>query len=79
LGTDISIKFTSVNQKIDFSIKCNDKDKFYKIEDILYEQYPEYRDSENYFICNGKKINKYRSLGENDIKNGSIIILEIIE
>ena len=49
------------------------------MEDILYEQYPEYRDTENYFICNGKKINKFRNLGENDIKDGNIIILEINE
>jgi len=71
----ISIIIVSTDQKIHHSFICKNTDKFTKIEYLLYEIYPEYMESENYFIANGNKINKYKSLEENDIKNSDIITL----
>ena len=46
-----------------------------RIEKELYEQYPEYRNENNYFIHKGNKIDKSKTLDENKIKNNSIITL----
>ena len=73
----ITVKFISINQDIDFTIISKNTDAFSKIENILYEKYPKYKDSENYFLVNGNKINRNRTLEENKIKNNDILTLEI--
>jgi hypothetical protein len=69
----MSVIFFSPNQKIHYSIICKNTDQFTKIETQLYKEYPDYGNSENYFIVNGNKINKYKSLKENNIKNSDIL------
>ena len=71
----ISIKFISCDQIINFSTFAKPNDNFSKIEKILYNNYPNYRDIENYFLVNGKIINKYKTIEENEIKNNDIITL----
>ena len=75
----ISIIFTSIDQKIHYPLICKNTDKFNKIENELYEVYPEYSETENFFTFNGNKIIKSKNLEYNKIKNGSIIILNIYE
>jgi len=73
----ISVKFISMNQEINSTIISKNTDSFSKIENILYEKYPKYKDSENYFIFNGRKINRNRTLEENKIRNNDTLTLEI--
>ena len=72
----LNVIFVSLDQKIHYSCICKNTDKFNKLENILYEKYPEYSESENLFYVNGNKINKYKSLEFNKIKNSDIIILK---
>ena len=74
----ISIIFISSDQKLHFSVICKNTEKFHKIEGQLYESYPEYSENDNFFILNGRKINRYKSLESNGIKNNDIIILNEI-
>ena len=72
----IRIIFQSTDQKIiDYVLICKNTDIFANIEQILYNKYPEYKDSENYFTSNGIKINKNRTLEDNKIKTNDIILL----
>ena len=71
----MTIIIISGDQTVHYSIICKNTQKFTEIEHNLYQKYPEYLESENYFLTNGKKINKYRTLEENKIKNGDIITL----
>ena len=71
----ISVIFVSSDKKINYSIICKNTDKFSKIENMLYDAYPELIESENNFIVNGKLINKYKSLDFNNIKNNDIIMV----
>ena len=71
----ISVIFNSMDQNIHYSVICKNTDKFNKLEEKLYNDYPQYFDSDNYFIVNGNRINKLKSLEENNIKNSDIIIL----
>jgi len=73
----ISIQIISAEQDIDYSLITKNTEKFSKIEDLLYEKYPKYVETENYFIVNGNKINRNKNLEANNIKNNDIITLII--
>ena len=75
----ISIKFVSVEKDVDFSLITKNTEIFSKIEYILYEKYPKYTETENVFLCGGNRINRHKSLKENKIKNGDIIIIAVNE
>ena len=76
----ISIIFNSGKQDIiNFPIICKNTDIFVNIELKLYEKYPNYSENENFFTTSGKRINRYKSLENNKIENGSIILIEPIE
>ena len=71
----IALNFTSVDGKISYAIPCTREDLFVDVEKKLYNEYPEYRDTNNYFLSQGKVILRFKSIEENNIKNGYPIIL----
>ena len=71
----MTVIFHSIDQKILYSVICKNTDKFTTIENLLYEEYPTYRDQENIFMINGLVINKYKNLEENHISNSAVILL----
>jgi len=71
----ISVIFTSSDQNMLYSIICKNTQKFNELEKKLYKVYPEYSESNNYFMINGNRVKKTKSLDENKIKNNDIIIL----
>ena len=73
------IIFISCDQKIHYAFICKNTDKFNTIENLLYEVYPEYEESENYFTVNGRKIIKSKTMQQNNIKPSSIIMLNRYE
>ncbi len=73
----MSIIFISSDQNIIFSFICKNTDIFSFVENKFYEKYTEYKEFDNYFISNGKEINKNESLDENKIKNNDIITIFI--
>ena len=74
---NISIIFISSDQNIHYSIICKNTESFSKIKSLLYDKYPEYKITNNYFILNGNKIDENKNLKENNIKNSDIIMLKI--
>jgi hypothetical protein len=75
----ITIKIISFEQSVYFSISCNKNDSFVKIEELFYKNYPKYKESKNYFLCNGNKINRFKTLEENGIRNNDIISINSFE
>jgi len=75
----MSLIFISVDQKLNCSIICKNTDKFNNVENKLYDYYSELAENENYFTFNGIKINKYKTLEENNIKNNNIILLNTFD
>ena len=71
----MTIIFISLDQKIHYSFICKNTDKFNRIESLLYDIYPEYKEVENYFLAKGGKVNKFKTLEENQIQNSDIITL----
>ena len=77
----MTVIFTSTDQKIHYSMICKNTDFFSRLEIELYkvEEYKEFKKTENFFIVNGKKINRFETLEENGIKNSDIITLNQID
>ena len=74
----ISVQVISVDQSINnFKVIAKNKDKFSKLEEIVYDKYPKYKDTDNFFIVNGNRINRHRTLEENKIKNNDILTLSV--
>ena len=72
----MSVIFSSVNQKINYSIVCKNTDNIHKLEEELYKEYPSLFERHNYFfLSKGKVLGKYQTLESNHIKNGDTIIL----
>ena len=72
----MSVIFSSMNQKINYSIVCKNTDNIHNLEGILYKEYPNLFERQNYFyLCKGKLLNKFQTLESNQIKNGDTIIL----
>ena len=75
----ICLKIISTDQNINFSLFAKETDIFNKIENLLYKKYPNYVETNNYFLVNGMKINKYKTLKENNIRNNDILTLVIYD
>ena len=75
----ISIKFISFEEDVDYSIIIKNTELFSKIEAMLYNKYPRYIETDNYFFVNGIKVNRNKTFEKNNIKNNDIITLLINE
>ena len=73
----MAITIISTDEKIHFSITCHNKDKFSKIEELLYNEHPEYKNEDNCFFLNGNKNDKNKNLKKNNIKNNDIILIQL--
>jgi hypothetical protein len=71
--------FISVDQKVHLPVICKNTDIFTRLEKLVYDEYPEFGETDNYFMVHGQKINKYKSLDFNKIKNNDIITLKEFE
>ena len=72
----ISINFISTDQKINkFPISCVKTDRFAEIEEKLYQEFEEFRETNNTFIVNGTTVLRFKKMSENNIKNGDTIQL----
>ena len=76
---DFNIKIISTDQQINDNLKCKKTDKFSKIENILYQKYPQYKNMNTIFLVNGIQVNKDKTLEENNIQNNDTIVLNTIE
>ena len=71
----ISVIFSSLDENILYSIICKNTEKFIKLEEKLYKDYPEYSKFDNYFMVNGNRVDKTKTLDENKIRNSDTIII----
>ena len=78
-GIAFAVNFRSLNQDIVFPIPCRLDDTIVKLEEILYNEYPKYKDYETYLTANGKMIKRFKTIEENGIKKGNTILINIYE
>ena len=67
---------TQGNQDIyNYAMACKTSDLFVRLEERLYHDFPKYRNFETFFMVNARRIFRFKSLEENQIKNNDIISL----
>ena len=71
----LSVIFTSVSQKVNYSMVCKNTDSIYKLEGELYNTFPELAQTNNYFSCKGTVVNRFKKFEELKFKNGDIIVI----
>ena len=75
--TIISVLFmTQGSQDIsNYSMACKNTDLFVKLEERLYNDFPQFKNYETFFKVNTRPILRFKTLEENRIKNNDIISL----
>ena len=71
----IFVHFISIDEKIDYGIKCLKTDTFAEVEEKLYKKYEEYRETNNNFCSKGKMILRFKKISEDNIQDGGKIYL----
>ena len=75
----LTLIFQSGDQLLRCGIICKNTDIFNVIVNKIFEKKPKFKENFNFFLCNGNRINEYKSLDENNIKDGNVIILQSLE
>lgn len=72
---DKCVTFVSSDMKIVFGIPCSGNSTFAEVEELLYREYPEYRETNNTFASNGKEILRFKTINDNNIGTGRPVML----
>ena len=72
---DKCVNFISIDSKICFGIPCSGNSTFAEVEELLYREYPEYRETNNTFLVNGKQILRFKTINENNAGTGRPVML----
>ena len=62
-----------------YSLVCKNTDIFVRLEEKLNNDYPQLKDKETYFLVNGNRIKRFKTLDENNIKSNDVINLFLID
>ena len=71
----MTINFVSQgNQDItNYSLACKNTDLFVRLEEILYQDFPKFKNYETFFEVRTKRIKRFKTIEENDIRNNDVI------
>ena len=75
----IAVNFVSIGHDIQKPIACKNTDIISRLEEKVYNEYPEYKEKNTYLTVNGKMIKRFKSVEQNEIKDGNSIIVNIYE
>lgn len=76
----IAIGILSTDYKIQNYVTAHkDTELFVRVEEKLYGEFKEYKEKDTYFMLKGIRIKRFKTLKENNIRNGDVLQLNIIE
>ena len=77
----LAINFVSngVQDIGNYNLICKNTDLFVKLEERLYQDFPDFKNYETYFEVNTRRIKRFKTIEENNIKNNDIINVFRIE
>ena len=79
METIIAVNFTSLDQNINYPMACKKTDNFENIVVKLYNEFPNLKYKKIYFIANGNVVNRSLTFEQNNIKNGTTILIREYE
>ena len=74
---EINVNIISSDQNINASIKCKKSDKFKVLDEKLYEKYPNLKNENHFYVCNGITIDIEKTIKDNNIKDNDQILYNI--
>ena len=75
----MAIQFITTDEKVNLALPCKNTDIFARLEEQLFNEYPDYKNVNTYFTVDGKIIESKKTMEENNIKNTDAILLNIYE
>ena len=75
----VTVLFQSIDQKVQIPMTGTKTELFVKLEERLYEEYKDYKDSNNYFTVNGRMIKRFRTIQENKLNDCDKILMNVYE
>ena len=69
------VQFISSDQNVHYAVPCLKTNTFAEVEEKLYKQYPQYRETNNTFLANGMQVLRFKTIDENKIGNGLPVTL----
>ena len=75
LQNDKCVTFITTDSSLVYGVACNGDSTFAEIEEKLYKEYPEYRETNNTFLANGTEILRFKTINENKIGTGKPVML----
>ena len=73
----VVVNFISMDQNVHYAVAAVKNNTFAEIEEKLYKQYPQYRETNNNFIANGATVLRFKTIAENKIANGLPVTLVV--
>ena len=72
---DKCVTFITQDYSLCYGVPCSGDSIFAEIEEQLYQEYPEYRETNNTFLAQGKIILRFKTIDQNNIGTGKPVIL----
>jgi hypothetical protein len=71
----ITLHFNSSDQLLNYAVRCKNTDKFNMVMNKILEKEPKIIEKEFYFISKGNKVKEYKTIKDNNLKDGDTVIL----
>ena len=71
----ITLHFNSSDQLLNYAVRCKNTDKFNLVMNKILEREPKIIEKEFYFISKGNKVKEYKTIKDNNLKDGDTVIL----
>ena len=75
----ITLHFQSSDQLINYAVRCNLSHRFNLIANQIFEKEPKFIENGFYFLSGGKKINEYKTIKDNQLKDEDVIIIQSVD
>ena len=75
----IAVNFTSIDQTINYPLACKNTTLLSRLEEKVYNDYPNYKEHNTYLTVNGRITKRFKTLEENKIENGNAIVVNIYD
>ena len=77
----LAVNFVSmgVNDIGHYNLICKNTDLFVRVEERLYNDFPQFKDYETFYSINNKRIKRFKTLEDNKIKSNDVINIFINE
>ena len=75
----ITLYIKSSDQSLNCKVSCDINDRFNAIVNKIIEKDPSIIEKVSFILCNGNKINEYKTVKDNKMKDGDVVILNIVD